>query len=259
MVKLMVLNNYRHLLPRFIDGPVAFLVKHKVSPNMVSFIGFLISVAAGVCYAFPNLFLYNYVVITPTIWWYFTSVPAILFFISAYFDVLDGAVARKMNMVTKYGGFLDSTLDRISDAIIIMGLMYGKMIWPWDFNINCLIAIIALGTSMLISYTRARAEIEGVVMKGIGLMERAERVFMILGGYILEWVVFAIQRYFFPLTPKIDWVFPVFFIIFTVLCIQTFIERMSWTDKWLNNKMPEKVAKILAEQAEAKKKTEKKE
>jgi len=244
----MVLNNYRHLLPRFVDGPINFLVKHKVTPNQVSVIGFLISVAAAVTYAFPTVFLYNYVVITSWFWWFWAGIPPILFFISAYFDVLDGGVARKTNQVTKFGGFLDSTLDRISDSITIMGLMYGNMIWPWNNAINNLLAFLAMGVSILISYTRSRAEVDGVVMKGIGFMERAERVFYLLFAYILEWAIFAIQKYWFPTTTPIDWFYPVTFIIFLVLCIQTLWARVSWAEKWLNNKMPEKVAELLAAQ-----------
>ena len=87
-------------------------------------------------------------------------------------------VARKTGQTSKFGGFLDSTLDRISDSVIVLGLIWsGEMIWPWDFKINCLIGFISMGTMLLISYTRSRAEIEGVIMKGIGFMERAETRF----------------------------------------------------------------------------------
>ena len=51
----MVLNNYRHLLPKFINGPVNFCAKHKITPNMISFLGFLDSVAAAVALALPNV------------------------------------------------------------------------------------------------------------------------------------------------------------------------------------------------------------
>lgn len=252
----MVLNNYRHLLPRFVDGPINFLVKHKVTPNQVSVIGFLISVAAAVTYGFPEIFLYGVWKSGTWFWWFWAGIPPILFFVSAYFDVLDGGVARKTNQVTKFGGFLDSTLDRISDSITIMGLMYGNMIWPWDSAINNLIAFIAMGTMILISYTRSRAEVDGVVMKGIGLMERAERIFIILFGYIIEWAIFAIQSYWFPTVDPITWFFPVFFIIFTLMCMQTLWARVSWAEKWLNNKMPEKVAEIMAKQKPAEPKVE---
>jgi archaetidylinositol phosphate synthase len=250
----MVLNKYRYLLPRFIDGPVNFCVKHHISPNSITVFGFLISAVAGICYAFPTIFLYNYFAFTDKFWIFFASIPPILFFFSAYLDVLDGSVARKTNNTTKFGGFLDSTLDRVSDSIIILGLISGHMIWPWDFQINCLIGFIAMGTMLLISYTRSRAEIEGVIMKGIGFMERAERVFILLGGYIVEWIIFAIQSYFLQIEPQNQFhgFFPIFFIIFTILCIQTLMARISWADKWLNNKMPEKVAEMLEEETKAK-------
>ena len=143
---------------------------------------------------------------------------------------------------------MDSTLDRISDSVIVLGLIWsGEMIWPWDFKINCLIGFISMGTMLLISYTRSRAEIEGVIMKGIGFMERAERVFILLFGYIAQWAIFAIQSYF-NLPLNYQWFFPVFFVVYTILCIHTLVERMIWAEKWLNNKMPEKVAALLNEQ-----------
>ena len=80
----MVLNKYRYLLPRFINGPVNWLVRKNVHPNALTVIGFLISVASAITFAFPNVFLYNI---------YLASIPGLLLFISGYFDVLDGAVA----------------------------------------------------------------------------------------------------------------------------------------------------------------------
>lgn len=247
----MVLNKYRYLLPRFVDGPANFCIKHHISPNMLTIAGFLVNVIAAVLLAFPYTFLYNYYEITPLLWYYFFGFPAILFFFASYLDALDGTVARKTGQSTKFGGFLDSTLDRISDAVIVLGLMFGNMIWPWNELINNLIAFISLGTILLISYTRSRAELEGVIMKGIGFMERAERIFIILFAYIIEWIIFAIQEFFFDQF-SFRWFFPIFYLVFTALCIQTLIARISWAEKWLNNKMPETVAKLLEEEKKAK-------
>jgi phosphatidylglycerophosphate synthase len=242
----MVLNNYRHLLPRFINKPVNFCIKHKITPNQISVMGFILSTIAAITYAFPNIFLYNYSVITPNIWWFWACVPPWLFFFSAYVDVLDGSVARKTGQASKFGAFLDSTLDRISDAVVLLGLMFSGIVWPWNNDLNNVLCFICLSTMLMISYTRSRAELEGVVMKGIGFMERAERVFILLGGYILEWGAFAIQEFFFGYAKYT--IFPVFFIIFTLLCLQTLFARVSWASKWLNNKMPEKVEEILEKQ-----------
>jgi archaetidylinositol phosphate synthase len=239
----MVLNNKRHLVARFLDKPIDFCIKHKITPNQISVAGFLVSSLAAACFAFPHIFLY-------TLWFgwlHLAWVPPVLFLFSGYLDLLDGSLARKTGSTSKFGGFLDSTLDRISDAVIIIGLMAGGMLWP-NQQINILIAFIALSVSIMISYTRSRAELEGVIMKGIGIMERAERLIALWVAYIIEASIFFWWSLF-PIFPeRFIWFFPIFFLVFTILCIQTLMARIIWTYKWLNNKMPEKVAELLAAQ-----------
>ncbi len=251
----MVLNNFRYLLPKFTNGPVKFCIKYKISPNAISVIGFVVSSIAAIGFAFPNIFLYNYSEITPSFYWWWAGIPISLFFLGGYIDIIDGSVARKTGKSSKFGAFLDSTLDRLSDAIIILGLMYGQLIFIWDENWNYLIGFISLITMLLISYTRSRAELEGVVMAGIGLMERGERYFILVFGYLIEWIIFAVSTQYFNGSYS-KWFFPVFFIIYTLLCMQTLLARIRWTYKWLNNKMPEKVAEILAKDAEKAKNAE---
>lgn len=247
----MVLSNYRHLLPRFVDGPVNFCAKHNITPNQISILGFTISSLAAVLLAFPNLFLYNYSIIGGNFWWWWFGIPPLIFFIGAYVDVLDGALARKTGQTSKFGGFLDSTLDRISDAVIVLGLLFSGMVWPWNTTLNNILCFVCLISMLMISYTRSRAELEGVVMKGIGFLERPERVFMLLFAYLIEWIIFAVEEFFLG-GREIYWFFPAFFVVFTILCIQTFIARVLWAEKWLNGKMPDKVEAMLAKEAEAK-------
>ncbi|MHA1776044.1 MAG: CDP-alcohol phosphatidyltransferase family protein [Promethearchaeota archaeon] len=226
----MVLNNFRYLLPKFVNGPSRWCIKKKITPNQLSLFGFILSVLAGVAFAFPNVFLYNYSYITNNIWWWWACVPPWLFFISGYIDVLDGTVARNSGMVSKYGAFLDSTLDRIADAVSLIGLMVGGIIWPWDKTINYLIGFISLTIILMISYTRSRAEIEGLSMKGIGFMERAERFFLLIFIYVIEWAVFAIEEKF-GNGHQTLWVFPVLFLIYTAFCTLTLIQRILFSYK----------------------------
>ena len=103
---------------------------------------------------------------------------------SGIFDIFDGAVARRTGTESKTGAFLDSNLDRLSDAVIILGLIYSGFI---DFLHGYLLLFLVV----MISYTRSRAENEGVSMKGVGLMERAERVIFLFIAFILEtWIYF---------------------------------------------------------------------
>jgi len=248
-VDYMVLNNYRHLLPRFINGPVNFCVKHKITANAISYMGFFVSLFTAACFALPKIFLYSYSKISTNFWWWWATIPIFFFFLSGYIDVIDGAVARKMKISSNFGAFLDSTLDRLSDAILILGLILGGVLWPGSTNFvsNSIMGFVALIIILMISYTRSRAELEGVVMKGIGFMERAERWFLILFILIAEWITFAVQVQFMDIDPlEVFHLLPYLFIVFILLCAQTLWSRINWAYKWLGNKMPEKVAKILA-------------
>ncbi|RLG60459.1 hypothetical protein DRN86_02465 [Candidatus Geothermarchaeota archaeon] len=102
----------------------------------------------------------------------------ILFSISAIFDALDGTLARMTGRVSKLGAFLDSFCDRIGESLVLLGLMIGGFVsWIWG--------TFFLITSMLISYVRARGEGLNIDLRGIGLMERAERIILILIGSFL--------------------------------------------------------------------------
>lgn len=108
---------------------------------------------------------------------YWLSIVSLLGFV---FDALDGYVARKQNKVTKYGGFLDSTLDRIADFFFITSFGFGHLV-SWELT------TLALGTSFLISYMRSRGELAFRVDKPMaeGLMQRTERIIFIYAAFIL--------------------------------------------------------------------------
>ena len=225
----MVLNKFRHISDKLIKSQVEFFARRNISANTISYVGFGIMICAAVGYAFPRYFIYN-----P----WFSWVPVLLFFISAYFDVLDGGVARLMGTDSNYGGFLDSTLDRMADGVIILGLMLGGMFFPWNRIVNDLIGFIAMAVIFLISYTRSRAENEGVVMKGIGFMERAERVFIIIGAYLIEanlffWLQVVPPEISYLIYDTVGWFFPIFFMIFIMVCGHTLIARIIHARRWL--------------------------
>jgi len=92
-----------------------------------------------------------------------------MFIVSGFIDAIDGVLARATGKVTRFGGFLDSVADRYSDAIVYSGVIAAGLCNLWA-------GLLALFGSMLVSYARARAEMEGVNMAGIGLAERAERM-----------------------------------------------------------------------------------
>ncbi|ACL11311.1 CDP-alcohol phosphatidyltransferase [Desulfurococcus amylolyticus 1221n] len=98
--------------------------------------------------------------------------------VSSILDALDGAVARAMGKASRFGAFLDSTVDRVNDAILILSLGF--------LRLNQLYILVFLVASFLVSYIRARAESLGVGLAGIGLIERPERilgVILVLASY----------------------------------------------------------------------------
>lgn len=97
---------------------------------------------------------------------------AVLLLLSGFCDALDGVVARLYGQETVFGGFLDSMLDRYVDAAVYIGIIMGGLC-------DVLWGVIAVAGSLLVSYSRARAEVAGIKMESIGLAERAERIIIL--------------------------------------------------------------------------------
>jgi len=136
---------------------------HKLglTPNMITTIGLVLAFLSAFAYAE---------------WHFHYTVPwlaFILLLISGFCDVLDGVVARVYGKATVFGGFLDSLLDRYADAVVFVGIAIGG---ACDYRAG-LLAIIG---SLLVSYSRARAEAAGLKMESVGLAERAERMLILL-------------------------------------------------------------------------------
>lgn len=213
---------------RYINFPVEFLIKHNMTPNKISYIGFTFSIIASILIGFFGLYFSI---------WFSWIIPALLGLAGA-FDLFDGEVARRTNKETQAGAFLDSNLDRLSDAILILALIYGGLL---DF----LLGYIVLFLVIMISYIRSRAENEGVNMKGIGFMERAERILFLLFVIIIELIIYFITFLIFgdpftiyvpfitrvPVTP----VFLIGIIIYTLTLVFTVIQRLSYSFKILRN------------------------
>lgn len=106
-----------------------------------------------------------------------------LYLVVSMTDLLDGILARQRDMMTKFGGFLDSVMDRFGDAVILVGLLLHYAI---IHNVPCvLITAAALTGALITSYTRARAEC--VIPKcKTGFMERPERVILLSIGLIFN-------------------------------------------------------------------------
>ena len=137
-----------------------------INPNLLTVIGFAINFLAA------YLFAYGY------FRW-----AGVTVFLAGLFDMLDGRVARFTNRVTPFGGFFDSVLDRYSDLCLMIGLLvfYGRINRFWYV---VLVAVAMIG-SVMVSYTRARAENLISTCK-VGFLERPERMVLIIIGAMFD-------------------------------------------------------------------------
>ncbi len=211
----------KEILAIFIERPVQFLIEHNISPNILSYLGFFCSVLTAFFLAIGSVHFPLYLA------W-----PApFLFFMAGAFDIFDGEVARRTGRDSPTGAFLDSNIDRISDIIVIIGLIYSQLI---NFNqvINFLLGFIIIFTELMISYTRSRAESEGISMKGVGLMERAERIIILMVALIIETWVYNLG-WIITGTPLILF-FPIFIIIYLLTLLYTVGQRIVFSYKNLS-------------------------
>jgi CDP-diacylglycerol---glycerol-3-phosphate 3-phosphatidyltransferase len=156
-----------------------------ITPNMLTVIGLLLSGLTAIVIAQGFIVIGGWLVL-----------------FAGIFDMFDGAMARVRNAATTFGAFLDSTLDRYSEGIILFGLLYYVLqhpglkdpLWPLPHEQTWMVSFIyiALLGSLMVSYTKARAEGLGLECK-TGLLARPERVILLAIGLIFTntaiWVV----------------------------------------------------------------------
>jgi CDP-diacylglycerol---glycerol-3-phosphate 3-phosphatidyltransferase len=192
------------IIQPLIDG----LVRRRVHPNLLTTLGFLATAGAGLAF-------HGHMVRT----------AGFLILLGGFFDILDGRVARLTGLGSKFGAFYDSTLDRISEIVVFLGILSlyndatpdGPDLAVWWLGDVAMIYLVmlAMAGSLMISYTRARAEALGLDCK-VGLMPRAERV-VLIGGAAL----------FFGLAWQ-GLVLKIVIIILAVMTNLTAIQRIVW-------------------------------
>lgn len=180
-----MLNRFREKLI-----PISTLIGNNfgslgLSPTFWSMIGFAFAILSSVFFGLTN-FLNQQGIEFPS-----QIFASILLLISGFFDIVDGSVARVMKKSSTKGAFLDSNFDKVSEALIFIGIAIGGLSNP-------ILAMIALSTSILVSYLRAKAESLGIELKGVGIGERAERLLILsICGFIpisdsIQWGIIII-------------------------------------------------------------------
>jgi phosphatidylglycerophosphate synthase len=153
----------------FLDRPLRSITRRiPFSPNTLTAIGFFITVFAA--FVIP----------------YDLRLGGLLILFGGLFDMLDGIVARTTGKATIFGAFLDSFLDRVSDAVLFLAVAW--YFAQHDNNTGVLVCLATLVGAFLISYIRARAEGLGESCH-TGLMERPERVVLLAFGAITGWLI----------------------------------------------------------------------
>jgi CDP-diacylglycerol--glycerol-3-phosphate 3-phosphatidyltransferase len=159
----------KFLLHQIVHG----LALTRVNPNYLTFLGFVINLGAGVLFGYGNadnqarLFRYAGLVIIG----------------AGIFDMVDGRVARATGQVTDFGGFFDSVIDRYSDVALYFGLLVYYARANRFFYV--VLTAVVMVTSVMISYTRARAE--SLIGKcKVGFMERPERIVLVIIGALFN-------------------------------------------------------------------------
>lgn len=142
------------------------LALSKINPNVLTFMGLVVNIVAAFFLAYGHFLTAGFVII-----------------FAGLFDMVDGRVARATNQVTRFGGFFDSVLDRYSDLALLVGLLvyYGTVNRP----AYVVLTAIAMAASVMISYTRTRAENLIPTCK-VGFLERPERIVLLILGALFD-------------------------------------------------------------------------
>jgi len=155
-----VLTKLKEKFQRWIASEAKMAHKIGLTPNHVSAIGIILAIFSTLAYWTWQA---NHLLLI---------VAPFLLLVSGFCDALDGAIARLHKQTTTFGGFLDSLIDRYADAVVFLGIIIGGLCDPfWGLT--------ALIGSLLVSYTRARAEATGIKMEAVGVAERADRLFIL--------------------------------------------------------------------------------
>lgn len=163
------------LLRKLFEPLTRVFQRLNVSPNQITVVGAVLNLVAAVLLAQERLLI-----------------AGVVFVVASCFDMLDGALARIAQKVTPFGSFLDSTLDRASEGAILVAVAY--VFARHGQPLDVVFVMIALLGSLLVSYTRARAEALGLECK-VGLMSRPERVILIAIGLffnVLPYVIYVL-------------------------------------------------------------------
>ena len=167
-----MLGQYKEQVARVSEPVARALLGVRVRPNQLSLLGLICSVSAALALAADR-----------------QRLGGLLLALAGALDILDGALARVSAQVSPFGAFLDSVLDRYSDLLVLSGIIF---LFARLGRVGDVVAgLLAVVGTVMVSYTRARAESVGVECR-VGLMERGERLLTLIVGALLDLLVPAV-------------------------------------------------------------------
>ena len=173
-----MLSRVRDRVNRLMEPVAKAFARTGLTPNVFTLIGLVVGVVAALLFAYGMQLWAGFVLI-----------------ICGFFDLIDGAVARVVGRETAFGGVLDSVVDRYVDFLIFAGIIYafinGELAeagllpgWAWG--------ILAIVGSLMVSYTRARAEAAGSGKLDVGVAERGERIIILAVGALIGYTQYSV-------------------------------------------------------------------
>ncbi len=168
----MIKAKFGDRLDEWLQRLLPFLFRRRLNPNLMTLTGALICLVAAVAFSAG---------------WFVAG--GLLMLVGGAFDLLDGVVARSHGIATRFGAFLDSTLDRVVDMALLLGMAMHYVHEGEPGHV--LLAGYVLATSVLVSYTQARAELVLPSFR-VGLFERGERILVLAAGALSGFLVAAL-------------------------------------------------------------------
>jgi soluble lytic murein transglycosylase len=161
-----MLSRYRDTISVWTDPVGRALFRLRLRPNHLTLFGFVVSLGAAAAFVGAR-----------------TRLAGVLLFVAGLFDFFDGSLARASGQVTPFGAFLDSVIDRYSDIVVVLGIvvLFARM----PHARGAVVAMAGLVGSVMVSYTKARAESIGIACN-VGFMERPERMICLIAGAVLD-------------------------------------------------------------------------
>lgn len=173
-----MLSRVRDRAYRIVEPIAKAFARTGLTPNIFTLIGLVVGIVAAILFASGMQLWAGFVLL-----------------ISGFFDLIDGAVAKVVGGGTAFGGVLDSVVDRYVDFLIFAGIIYAFINdglaevgllpgWAWG--------VLAIVGSLMVSYTRARAEAAGSGTLDVGIAERGERVLILAVGALIGYTQYAV-------------------------------------------------------------------